>query len=185
MLWEWRKRRDGTHTPTVLFFFGLCQDLPPLFCSPYNADISSHLKVSCNTLPRFFKRGQEPVCCQGCTGCWLVRGQVGGSDVAPWAASSAPKTPARSLHLAPTLPGVTQSPFPSRAPPLQHSSPKVGPCCIAPKVLERLQRNQAGTFRRLHALCRHLTSCAPRFLLGITEMLNNGEGELNLCFCRD
>ena len=52
--------------------FGLCQQLPPLFLNPYNANVSSHLKVSCNTLPSTLKRGQKPFCCWGCTGCWLV-----------------------------------------------------------------------------------------------------------------
>lgn len=69
--------REGmTHTSKQAIF-GLCQQLPPLFLNPGNANISSNLKVPWNSLPSSLQRGQKPFCCWGCMGCWLVRRQDG------------------------------------------------------------------------------------------------------------
>lgn len=188
-----------THTSKQAVF-GLCQQLPPLFLNPGNANISSNLKVSWNSLPSSLKRGQKPFCCRGCTGCWLVRRQDGvlvarvavvwhwwqwcGSAGSPWHARDTQGalgwnwlSPA-ALQTSPSL-GL------SSARPHKLSSPKVRLCYVAPEVLERLQLSKTNPFQQLCALQRHLTSCFLRFSLGITEMLNNGEGELHLCFCRD
>lgn len=69
--------REGmTHTSKQAIF-GLCQQLPPLFLNPGNANISSNLKVPWNSLPSSLQRVQKPFCCWGCMGCWLVRRQDG------------------------------------------------------------------------------------------------------------
>lgn len=71
-------------------------------------------------------------------------------------------------------------------PPLQHSSPELGPCCIAPKVLARLQLKSRRHVSAAPCIMQAFKRPALHvFLLGITEVLNNGEGELHLCFCRD
>lgn len=184
--------REGMTPTSKQSIFGLCQQLPPLFLKPYNANTSSHLKVSCNTLPSSLRRGQKPFCCWGCTGSWLVCRQDGALVAVMWHRGQPivhPKHTEGAFARSWLSPGAVRSSSRSLGQssprPLQQSSPKVGPCCVAPKVLEMLQLNQANTFQRLHALHRHLTSCSLRSSLGITEMLNNGEGELHLCFCWD
>lgn len=69
------EEKECTHIQTVRFWHVPATTSTVL--NPSNANISSNLKVSCNTLPNSLKRGQKPFCCWGCTGCWLVCRQDG------------------------------------------------------------------------------------------------------------
>lgn len=152
--------------------FGLCQELPPVFLNPCSASISSHVKVSRNTLPSSLRRDQKPFCCWGIPGCWVcrqdsvlvaVRWHHGQPSVHTRHTCWAIAWRWLSLGDSAKLLSYSGSVLCSAA---SAELSRVRPCSIAPKVLTRLRLNQANTFQRLHAL--HLTSCSLRFSLGMT-----------------